>query len=131
MTSRLTNRGSVFGRSIATRLIVNHNRSVDVHTERGKVPFVFVIDKERKNAHTHTHARTHTHTHRQTDTQTRVTTIHFASSTTHAKCNNEKEVIFFICFALLLAAHTSLSPYDLCTVMIYCDFLCVTMSFAP
>jgi len=24
----------------------------------------------------------------QTDTQTRVTTIHFASSTTHAKCNN-------------------------------------------
>ena len=25
---------------------------------------------------------------RQTDTQTRVTTIHFASSTTHAKCNN-------------------------------------------
>ena len=27
-------------------------------------------------------------THRQTDNQTRVTTIHFASSTTHAKCNN-------------------------------------------
>jgi len=27
-------------------------------------------------------------THRQTDTQTRVTTIHFASSTTNAKCNN-------------------------------------------
>jgi len=27
-------------------------------------------------------------TDRQTDTQTRVTTIHFASSTTHAKCNN-------------------------------------------
>jgi len=26
-------------------------------------------------------------TDRQTDTQTRVTTIHFASSTTHAKCN--------------------------------------------
>ena len=26
-------------------------------------------------------------THRQTDTQTRVTTIHFASSTTRAKCN--------------------------------------------
>jgi len=25
-------------------------------------------------------------TDRQTDTQTRVTTIHFASSTTHAKC---------------------------------------------
>jgi len=24
----------------------------------------------------------------QTDTQTRMTTIHFASSTTHAKCNN-------------------------------------------
>jgi len=30
---------------------------------------------------------TQTHTHTQTDTQTRVTTIHFASSTTHAKCN--------------------------------------------
>jgi len=29
----------------------------------------------------------HTHRHRQTHTQTRVTTIHFASSTTHAKCN--------------------------------------------
>jgi len=28
------------------------------------------------------------HTHRHTDTHTRVTTIHFASSTTHAKCNN-------------------------------------------
>ena len=27
-------------------------------------------------------------TDRQTDIQTRVTTIHFASSTTHAKCNN-------------------------------------------
>jgi len=26
----------------------------------------------------------------QTDTQTRVTTIHFASSTTHAKCNDAK-----------------------------------------
>ena len=26
----------------------------------------------------------------QTDTQTRVTTIHFASSTTHTKCNNNK-----------------------------------------
>jgi len=31
--------------------------------------------------------RTDTQTHRQTDPQTRVTTIHFASSTTHAKCN--------------------------------------------
>ena len=34
--------------------------------------------------------RTDTQTHRQTDTQTRVTTKHFASSTTHAKCNNWK-----------------------------------------
>ena len=32
--------------------------------------------------------RTDRHTDTQTDTQTRVTTIHFASSTTHAKCNN-------------------------------------------
>ena len=32
--------------------------------------------------------RPRTDTHTQTDTQTRVTTIHFASSTTHAKCNN-------------------------------------------
>jgi len=31
--------------------------------------------------------QTDTQTDRQTDTQTRVTTIHFASSTTHAKCN--------------------------------------------
>jgi len=34
--------------------------------------------------------QTDSQTHRQTDTQTRVTTIHFASSTTHAKCNKEK-----------------------------------------
>jgi len=32
--------------------------------------------------------QTDRHTHRRTDTQTRVTTIHFASSTTHAKCKN-------------------------------------------
>jgi len=32
--------------------------------------------------------RTDTQTDRQTHSQTRVTTIHFASSTTHAKCNN-------------------------------------------
>jgi len=31
-------------------------------------------------------------TDRQTDTQTRVTTIHFALSTTHAKCNNWKRL---------------------------------------
>jgi len=31
--------------------------------------------------------QTHTLTHTQTDTQTRVTTIYFALSTTHAKCN--------------------------------------------
>ena len=30
-----------------------------------------------------------TDTHNETHTQTRVTNIHFASSTTHAKCNNE------------------------------------------
>jgi len=32
---------------------------------------------------------TDTHTDTQADTQTRVTTVHFASSATHAKCNNE------------------------------------------
>jgi len=32
-------------------------------------------------------------TDRQTDTQTRVTTIHFASSTTHAKCNNKRQQV--------------------------------------
>jgi len=32
--------------------------------------------------------QTDTHTNRQTDTQTRVTTVHFASCTTHAKCNH-------------------------------------------
>ena len=32
--------------------------------------------------------RPQTDRHTHTDTQTRVTTIHFASSTTHAKCNN-------------------------------------------
>jgi len=32
--------------------------------------------------------QTDTYTWTDTHTQTRVTTIHFASSTTHAKCNN-------------------------------------------
>jgi len=36
-----------------------------------------------------TDKHTDTQTDRQTDTQTRVTTIHFASSTTDAKCNYE------------------------------------------
>jgi len=40
----------------------------------------------------HTDIQTHTHTH----TQTRVTTIRFASSTTHAKCNNPIRVSTFI-----------------------------------
>jgi len=35
--------------------------------------------------------RTDTQTDRQTHTQTRVTTIHFASSTTHAKCNKTEK----------------------------------------
>jgi len=35
--------------------------------------------------------RTDTQTDRQTHTQTRVTTIHFASSTTHAKCNHYQQ----------------------------------------
>ena len=37
--------------------------------------------------------QTETQTYTQTDTQTCVTTIHFASSTTHAKCNNNKDLI--------------------------------------
>jgi len=37
-----------------------------------------------------TDTHTHTHTDRQTDTQMRVTTIHFASSMTHAKCSEAK-----------------------------------------
>jgi len=45
----------------------------------------------------HTARQTHTHTH--THTQTRVTTIHFASSTTHAKCNKHvKEVTLYLEF---------------------------------
>ena len=36
--------------------------------------------------------QTDRHTDRQTHTQTRVTTIHFASSTTHAQCNNIEDV---------------------------------------
>ena len=38
-------------------------------------------------------------THRQTDTQTRVITIHFASSTTHAKCN-EPTCLVMCCVVL-------------------------------
>jgi len=37
--------------------------------------------------------RTDRQTDTQTHTQTRVTTIHFASSTTHAKCNNNINII--------------------------------------
>ena len=33
-------------------------------------------------------------TDRQTDTQTRVTTIHFASSATHAKCNKFNTILY-------------------------------------
>jgi len=36
--------------------------------------------------------QTDRHTHTHTDTQTRVTTLHFASSTTHAKCNKSSAV---------------------------------------
>ena len=52
------------------------------------------------------------HTDKQTDTQTRVTTIHFASSTTHAKCN-KPFFIFFIfqgttgCLTLVCISCTS------------------------
>jgi len=48
---------------------------------------------------------THTQTDRHTHTQTRVTTIHFASSTTHAKCN-ETENTYTICTSLLLKPAT-------------------------
>ena len=40
----------------------------------------------------HAAADRHTHTHIDTQTQTRVTTIHFASSTTHAKCNQSSDI---------------------------------------
>jgi len=40
-----------------------------------------------------TDAQTDTHRERQTDTQARVTTIHFASSTTHAKCNYSETAV--------------------------------------
>ena len=36
-----------------------------------------------------TYLLTYLHTDKQTDTQMRMTTIHFASSTTHAKCNKQ------------------------------------------
>jgi len=43
------------------------------------------------------HGRRQTDTHnRQTDTQTCMTTIHFASSTTHAKCNNCECVVYVV-----------------------------------
>ena len=44
----------------------------------------------RGQSHTNTDTQTDTHTH----TQTRVTTIHFASSTTHAKYNNMHNIEF-------------------------------------
>ena len=37
-----------------------------------------------------TDTQTDRQTHRHTDTQARVATIHFASSTTHAKCNKQR-----------------------------------------
>jgi len=46
----------------------------------------------------------------QTQTQTRVTTIHFASSTTHAKCN---ETLFyaFLAFIRIFAASNDVHRY--------------------
>jgi len=38
----------------------------------------------------------------QTDTQTPVTTIHFASSTTHAKCKNKSVLKIYDFFAVVL-----------------------------
>jgi len=37
----------------------------------------------------------------QTDRQTRVTTIHFASSTTHTKCNKISRLVFFIRYSIM------------------------------
>jgi len=47
---------------------------------------------------------------RQTDTQTRVTTIHFASSTNHAKCNECQ----ISTLGLSLSVHRSVIPASVC-----------------
>jgi len=52
-------------------------------TFRVSTPLSTVGMQPRTNRHTHTP------THPQTDTQTCITTIHFVSSTTHAKCNEQ------------------------------------------
>jgi len=44
--------------------------------------------RPRTDTQTHRQTDRHTHTHTHTHTETRVTTIHFASSTIHVKCNN-------------------------------------------
>ena len=52
-----------------------------------------------------------THTDRQTDTQMRVTTIHFASSTTHAKCNQaQSEYKHSLTFCVLRYVVIAMKP---------------------
>jgi len=46
-------------------------------------------------------------TDRQTGTQTRVTTIHFASSTTHAKCNDDHNKNVIVLFATFVYKNTN------------------------
>jgi len=58
-------------------------------------------------------------TDRQTDTQTRVTVIHFASSTTHAKCNDRPYLlsvlyvfVFYICVVFSFTSFNALLTFD-------------------
>jgi len=46
----------------------------------------------------------------QTDTQTRVSTIHFASSKTHAKCNNNTNSNGNVYGGVIMASHCESSP---------------------
>ena len=55
--------------------------------------------------------QTDTQTHTQTDTQTRMTTIHFASSTTHAKCNNHLMAML----ATTISLKRNIFFYKICT----------------
>ena len=62
-------------------------------------------------------------THRQTDTQTRVTTIHFASSTTHARCNNDIFLFSFLFLLLIIILQCSTCSARCTSVCSQCLFV--------
>jgi len=86
----------------------------------------------RPRTHTHTHTHRQTDTHTETDTQTRMTTIHFASSTTHAKCNKLKVLVVTVVAVVWYSLKTVNFSYPSCSYLpsdiSHCLFACKKLS---